>query len=188
MVKSFMNAQDTQLSKFLSLVLRHQPEKIGLQLDAQGWCQVTELLAKSQAAGVALDPESLHRVVSTNSKQRFAFSEDGQHIRASQGHSVAVALQYAPSAPPELLFHGTSSGNLPAIRQSGLQRQQRQHVHLSADIQTARQVGKRHGPVAILQVRAADLAQTGQAFYLSANGVWLTEAVPVKYLIFPELP
>lgn len=173
-------------SKFLSLVLRHQPEAIGLTLDANGWAEVDELLDKAQQAGTRLSRELLERVVSENDKKRFAFSEDGNRIRASQGHSVEVDLALPPTEPPELLYHGTAQRSVESIQMSGLHSASRQHVHLSPDTQTAIKVGSRHGKPVVLVIRAGEMWRGGHPFYLSANGVWLTATVPVEFITFPD--
>lgn len=181
-----MDAKLLHLSKFLSLVLRHRPEQIGITLDPQGWVEVATLLQAAQHHGVAIDQASLLRVVAENDKQRFALSADGQFIRASQGHSLPVDLAREALAPPEQLYHGTASRYLAAIKHEGLQRRSRQHVHLSADQATAITVGQRHGKPVVLTVQAGRMAAAGFTFYRSANGVWLTDAVPVDYLEFPH--
>jgi putative RNA 2'-phosphotransferase len=181
-----MNKELAKQSKFLSLVLRHQPEVIGLTLDQHGWADVEELLQKLSDHGRAISCERLQQIVEQNDKKRFAFSEDGLQIRASQGHSIEVDLALPPTEPPEMLFHGTASHSLESIRKTGLNSGNREHVHLSVDEETARKVGSRHGQPVILRVRAKELFATGQLFYLSANGVWLTDSVPVAFLEFPE--
>jgi len=173
-------------SKFLSLVLRHRPDRIGLTLDPQGWARVDELIEAAQRARVPLDRELLRRVVAENDKQRFAFSDDGERIRASQGHSVAVDLGLVALAPPELLYHGTADRFVESIRLQGLVRRNRTHVHLSPDARTATQVGQRHGRPVVLTVRSGQMHRDGIVFHQSANGVWLTEAVLPSYLDFPE--
>jgi putative RNA 2'-phosphotransferase len=173
-------------SKFLSLVLRHQPEKIGIQLDESGWVSVDELLRASNRHGVALTREDLDDIVSTNSKQRFAFSDDGQRIRANQGHSVEVDLGYTPLQPPPTLFHGTARRFVSSIRESGLLKGARHHVHLSPDVETAELVGKRRPPFVVLTIDAESMHRDGHPFYQSANGVWLTEHVPAAYITFPD--
>lgn len=180
-----MDKSLVKVSKFLSLVLRHQPELIGLQLDAHGWADVEELLDKAQRHQRALDRATLERVVRENEKQRFAFNEDETKIRANQGHSIQVDLQLEPTEPLPLLFHGTATRFLAAIAKSGLNPQSRQHVHLSPDETTAILVGQRHGTSVVLKIRAAEMAAAGYQFYLSQNGVWLTESVPVEYIEFP---
>lgn len=169
-------------SKFLSLVLRHSPQTIGLKLDSGGWAQTDELLACMARSGRRMSLAQLQAVVAGNSKQRFAFSEDGLRIRANQGHSIAVELELTPQQPPAELFHGTATRFLDAIFQQGLTRQSRHHVHLSASVETASAVGRRHGKLALLRVDAARMAADGHVFYQSDNGVWLTDAVPVTYL------
>jgi putative RNA 2'-phosphotransferase len=175
-----------KISKFLSLVLRHQPETIGLHLDAQGWADVEELLAKARQGPQPLTREVLEEVVATNDKKRFAFSVDGTKIRASQGHSIEVDLALAPQAPPEILYHGTADRNLPSIRASGLLKGKRQHVHLSLDEQTATKVGQRHGRPVVLTIRTGEMHCQGHVFFCSANGVWLTDSVPPAFIAFPE--
>jgi putative RNA 2'-phosphotransferase len=177
-----MDGTLVKVSKFLSLVLRHRPEAIGLTLDAQGWAEVDALIARAAARGQPLTRELIGRVVAENDKQRFALSDDGTRIRANQGHSVAVDLALEPQEPPEILYHGTAARNLDAIEREGLRRGQRQHVHLSADPATARNVGQRHGEPVVLRVAAGALWRAGRPFFRSANGVWLTEAVPPAYL------
>lgn len=170
-------------SKFLSLVLRHEPERIGLQMDSQGWASIDELLAKA-STHLPLTDELLHQVVSTSDKKRFAISEDGRRIRANQGHSVQVELGLQSQTPPGALYHGTATRFLDSIRQQGLLRGERHHVHLSANMDTAVAVGKRHGTVVVLTVKAAQMQQAGHVFFCSENGVWLTKHVPVEFLVF----
>jgi putative RNA 2'-phosphotransferase len=170
------------ISKFLSLVLRHQPEVIDLQLDSGGWADVDELLQKCARAGRHFTKQELLGVVETNSKQRFAFSANGKLIRASQGHSIAVDLGYEPIEPPTYLWHGTARRFLGSIFEQGLLKMNRQHVHLSAELSTAYDVGTRHGSPVVFRVRAGDMYVDGYHFFLSANKVWLTDWVPVKYL------
>ena len=170
-------------SKFLSLVLRHDPGSVGLVLDPAGWVAVDELLGAAARAGVAIDRATLERVVRENDKQRFALSPDGARIRASQGHSVPVELGLTPSEPPETLFHGTAARNVPAILLEGLRPGQRTHVHLSTDEATARTVGRRHGgPTAVLRVAAGAMHRAGHEFVRSENGVWLAKAVPGEFI------
>ncbi len=173
-------------SKVLSLVLRHKPEAIGLTLDAAGWADVGELLALLDKAGKKIDLALLHDVVETNDKQRFIFSIDGTRIRANQGHSVNIELGLDPVAPPERLYHGTATRFLESIQADGLRPNGRQHVHLSAQLATAINVGGRHGKPVALVVDAQAMHAAGFLFYCSANGVWLTDTVPVQYL--SELP
>lgn len=171
-------------SKFLSLVLRHQPELIGITLDAAGWVSVKELLRACQAHGRAITLDELREVVSTNDKQRFALSEDGEMIRANQGHSVSVELGYSPATPPDVLYHGTIEKFLPSIRAGGLKKGERHHVHLSPDEETARRVGQRRGRPLILKVESGRMHRDGHTFFISTNGVWLTDHVPPAYLVF----
>jgi putative RNA 2'-phosphotransferase len=177
-----MSSSDTRLSKFLSLVLRHEPEKAGITLDAAGWVDVETLLRGCAAAGVAVSRSDLDRIVAESDKQRFAFSDDRRRIRANQGHSVEVELAYEPLTPPDILFHGTADRFLESIRAQGLVRGKRHHVHLSAERSTAIEVGRRHGRPIVLQIDARRMHAEGIAFFRSANGVWLTEHVPARFL------
>lgn len=163
-------------------MLRHRPDEAGVTLDAQGWVDVEALLAGLAARGTALTRADLDRIVAGDSKRRYAYSDDGARIRASQGHSVDVALGYEPAVPPPLLYHGTAERNLASILASGLDRRARHHVHLSAAVDTARQVGGRHGRPVVLHVDAARMHGDGFAFFVTANGVWLVEHVPASYL------
>jgi putative RNA 2'-phosphotransferase len=171
-----------QISKFMSLVLRHKPEELGITLDEQGWTEVNVLLQKMQVRGFAIDMEILKQVVAENSKKRFAFNEDESLIRASQGHSVEVELGYIPVTPPEFLYHGTAEQYVESIRKEGLQKRNRHHVHLSAQIETATQVGLRHGKLVLLKIKSGEMQRAGYQFFVSENGVWLTESVPVEFI------
>lgn len=169
-------------SKFLSLVLRHRPDKIGLQLDAAGWAEIEDLLAKAAAANVSISRSELDVIVAENNKQRFIISDNGRRIRANQGHSINVDLGLEPCTPPDVLYHGTAVRFLESILAQGLCKQNRQHVHLSGDWETAVAVGKRHGKPVVLQVLAGKMAEAGHLFYFSENHVWLTDHVPPHYL------
>jgi putative RNA 2'-phosphotransferase len=175
-----------RLSKFLSLHLRHRPEALGLTLETGGWVAVEELLAACARRGQPLTRAQLEELVATNDKQRFAFDETHTRIRAQQGHSVPVELGLVAQEPPAHLYHGTVAAALPVIREQGLRKMQRHHVHLSPDAETARRVGSRRGRPVILVVDAAGMQAAGARFYQSGNGVWLTEQVPPQYLW--ELP
>jgi len=180
-----MDRDLVQISKFLSLVLRHKPETIGLALDAGGWLDIAALIEGANRVGVALDAALLREMVARNDKRRFAFSADGKRIRAVQGHSVPVDLGLEPRVPPNLLYHGTTTRFLTSIRHQGLLPQERQFVHLSPDAETATLVGQRHGVPVVLVIAAAAMHHDGRLFCLSENGVWLTDAVPVVYIDFP---
>ncbi|HEY0254769.1 MAG TPA: RNA 2'-phosphotransferase [Kofleriaceae bacterium] len=175
-----------QKSKFLSLVLRHEPEAIGITLDKNGWTPVDALLAAFANHGQPMTREELEELVATSDKKRFALSDDGAQIRANQGHSVEVELELAPIAPPARLFHGTVDKFLASIRATGLVKGERHHVHLSADLETATKVGGRRGKPVILTVRAQEMAAAGHVFFRSENGVWLTDHVPPEFLAFPD--
>ena len=181
-----MEERLVKVSKFLSLVLRHEPGRGGLELDGGGWVGVSELLRAANASGFRLTPDELREVVEKNDKRRFELSEDGRRIRASQGHSVEVELGYEPQQPPELLYHGTAERFLASIRETGLHKGARHHVHLSPDEATAARVGGRRGRAVVLAVEAGRMWAEGFPFYLSANGVWLTERVPASYINFPS--
>ncbi len=182
-----MNKQQvTELSKFLSLVLRHRPEKIGIQLDQHGWVDVAELIEAVRGSGRDFDWETLSTVVRENDKQRFKFNEDETRIRASQGHSIPIDLNLTPKQPPAVLYHGTVAAALNAIRQTGLSARNRHHVHLSIDVATAIKVGQRRGKPVILTIDSGQMSADGHTFYQSDNDVWLTDEVPTAYIDFPE--
>jgi putative RNA 2'-phosphotransferase len=172
-------------SKFLSLMLRHEPERHGLKLDEAGWVGVNELLAAVNGRGTSLTLDGLKHIVATSDKKRFAFSEDGLRIRANQGHSIEVDLQYPPQTPPEMLYHGTATRFIEAIRKDGLRKMGRHDVHLSAESKVTLQVGGRRGKPALLTIRAGDMHRAGHVFRCSANGVWLVDHVPAQFIDFP---
>ena len=171
----------TQTSKFLSLILRHKPEAAGITLDEHGWASVDELIA-----GVArtrpLTMEMLEEIVRTDGKQRYSFNEDKTLIRANQGHSIPVDVELPELEPPEVLYHGTGRKYVSSIDRQGLVPKSRLYVHLSAGMDTAMQVGRRHGPPVIYTVLAGRMSADGYAFYRSVNGVWLVKEVPAEYL------
>ena len=172
-------------SKFLSLILRHDPSKVGITLDAAGWTEVEALLAACAAHGHPLTRSQLTELVASSDKQRFALSADGSKIRANQGHSVGVELGLPTATPPARLYHGTVSDALSGIRAEGLLKRARHHVHLSSDLSTATKVGSRRGSPILLTVRADEMAAAGHLFYRSENGVWLTDQVPPQFIDFP---
>ena len=172
-----------RISRFLSLILRHAPEKIHLIMDQNGWAAVDELIENAgKYAGIALDRDILTRVVQTNDKQRFALSPDGNKIRANQGHSVPIDLALEETAPPDLLYHGTAVRFLDSIDKAGLLPMSRRHVHLSGAPETALAVGRRHGKPAVLVIDAKAMRDQGFPFYISENKVWLTPAVPARFI------
>ncbi|MBR6164788.1 MAG: RNA 2'-phosphotransferase [Clostridia bacterium] len=175
------NADLTTISKYISFILRHKPEAAGIQCDDHGWTNVDELLAGINKK-YFIDRSMLEEIVRDDNKQRYAFNEDGTKIRANQGHSFQVDLELPEAEPPEILYHGTAERFAASIEKQGLLRGERQYVHLSADAETAVKVGRRHGKPVVYTVNAAQMNRDGYAFYLSANGVWLTEAVPAEYL------
>ena len=177
-----MSIDQTQLSKFLSLILRHKPDVIGLELDSQGWANIEQVIDKAHAAGTTFDRTELLHVVETSDKKRFSVSADGLRIRAAQGHSVSVELGLSSKVPPPMLYHGTTRF-VEAILQQGLKPQARQQVHLSLDKETARRVGARHGRPHIFEVDALAMHASGFQFYLADNGVWLTDRVPPEFLV-----
>lgn len=171
-----------QTSKFLSYVLRHKPEEIGLQLDREGWADIQDLIELANKSGNALTEALIHKVVETSDKKRFSISCGGDFIRANQGHSVQVDLGLSSIEPPEFLFHGTAARFVSSIIESGLSKGSRHHVHLSEDTNTAISVGSRYGEPVILVVDSATMFRDGLEFYRSENGVWLTDSVPTKYI------
>jgi putative RNA 2'-phosphotransferase len=171
-------------SKFLSLILRHQPDKIGLTLDENGWADVDELITLANENGCKLDKAMLEKVVAENDKKRFSFNENKTKLRANQGHSIKVDVELSPAIPPDILYHGTAERFIESIKNNGLTKGKRLYVHLSSDRATAVNVGTRHGNPIVLEVDSKAMHNDGQKFYLSANGVWLVDAVSVKYLCF----
>lgn len=172
-----------KVSKYLSKHLRHQPDRLGITLDENGWVAVDELMRAAAAHGFRFTRAELDHVVAVNDKQRFTI--DGTRIRANQGHTVEVDLDLPPAEPPEYLHHGTVARSLEAIRAEGLRPMKRHHVHLSADRETATRVGARRGRPVVLSVHAGAMHRAGHLFHVSANGVWLTDAVPPEFLRFP---
>ncbi|MFF8191433.1 RNA 2'-phosphotransferase [Streptomyces bobili] len=173
-----------KLSKYFSKHLRHQPERIGLTPDDAGWVEIETLIAAAAAHGFHFTRDELDHVVAANDKKRFAV--EGTRIRASQGHSITVDLGLPEAPPPPYLYHGTVARHLDAIRDEGLRPMNRHDVHLSADRETATRVGARRGRPVVLSVDAGAMHRDGHVFHVSANGVWLTKAVPPRYLRFPE--
>ena len=170
-------------SKFISLILRHKPETIGIFLDEHGWADVQEMIDGINASGSDhLDMEMLEEIVQTDEKQRYSFNEDHTLIRANQGHSIPVDVELEEKNPPALLYHGTGEKYVSAIDEQGLIPKSRLYVHLSADVTTAKKVGSRHGKPVIYTIDCAKMTAEGYKFYLSANKVWLTKTVPAKYL------
>jgi putative RNA 2'-phosphotransferase len=179
-----MPAEKAKLSRFLSFVLRHGPDSIGLKLDAQGWAKIDDLMARARAAGKGFQRDELLLVVETSDKKRFTISPDGLRIRAAQGHSIKVELGLDPAEPPPVLYHGTATRFLDAIWSIGLKPQSRRQVHLSVDVATGTRVGQRHGKPVILVVDAKGMQEQGFEFYRADNGVWLTDHVPKAFLTF----
>lgn len=173
-------ARVVRVSKMLSKTLRHDPQRVGLTLDAAGWADVDTLLAAFARRGTVMTRAHLEYVVEHNDKQRFTL--DGDRIRANQGHSIEVDLGLDATTPPDLLFHGTGARNVEPILADGIHRGARHHVHLSADTATARRVGSRHGRPVVLTVLAGAMAAAGTPFYRSANGVWLVDRVPAEFV------
>lgn len=173
-----------KISKFLSLVLRHKPETIDLELDENGWADTNFLIQRMLKANYSIDIENLKDIVKSSDKQRFKFNNDFSKIRANQGHSINVDLKLEQKLPPEILFHGTATRNIESIKQQGLLKQNRHHVHLSSDLETAKKVGMRYGKPIVLKIEAWKMNEDGLEFYLSENGVWLTDKVDVKYIKF----
>jgi len=174
--------QFVRASKFLSLILRHKPEAGGITLDPNGWAATNSVLGALGRQGYSDKLEDLDTIVNTDNKKRYIYSEDKSKIRANQGHSVEVDLELSPQQPPEKLYHGTAQKSVQSILAGGLNAGSRQFVHLSTDIDTATNVGSRHGKPQILVIDAYAMHKAGRKFYLARNGVWLTKEVPVKYL------
>jgi len=172
-----------EASKYLSYILRHSPQTIGLNIDEHGWADIEELIQNTKKyKNRDLTFEMIQEIVETDDKKRYVLSDDGKRIRACQGHSINVDLQLTEKAPPLILYHGTARRFLDSIMKGGLKPQNRQYVHLSMTEEVALSVGKRHGQPVILQIKAYNMYEEGYRFYLSENNIWLTEFVPVKYL------
>ena len=171
-----------RLSKFLSLILRHRPEKLGIVLDEKGWANTQEIISKLQQQNPSINLEKIQNVVENCPKQRFKLSEDCSKIRANQGHSVKVELGFEASTPPKILFHGTAARNKAAILEKGITKRKRQYVHLSFERETALKVGQRHGKPIILEINTEQMAADKLLFYQAENGVWLTDYIDPKYI------
>lgn len=169
------------MSKFISLILRHHPEAAYIELDEHGWAEVDKLIEGIRRSGKRINRELLEEIVRTDNKQRYSFNEDKTYIRANQGHSVPVDVGLKEQEPPVFLYHGTAAGFLASIEREGLKPMGRLYVHLSKDVETAVNVGKRHGKPVVLKIHSGDMYRDGQAFYLSENGVWLTKKVVPEY-------
>lgn len=176
------DATQKRISKFLSLVLRHRPEAIGITLNESGWVGVEDLLAGLASVHRKISWDQLQAVVHGNDKQRFEFNADQTCIRARQGHSVQVNLGYESSVPPEILYHGTPEQYVASVMREGLKKQKRHHVHLHGDAALAAKVGQRRGRPVLLTIAARRMADAGHTFYLTPNQVWLTNAVPVQFI------
>lgn len=174
-------SKSTSTSKFLSLILRHKPETIGITLDEHGWADVGELIAGISKTR-PFDMEMLKAIVSTDNKQRYSFNDDMTRIRANQGHSIPVDVELSETVPPEILYHGTGEKYVASIDSQGLIPKTRLYVHLSPSADVAKSVGQRHGKPVVYEVMAGKMHEDGHKFYLSANGVWLTDKVPADYL------
>ena len=175
--------QLTGTSRFISLILRHKPETIGITLDEHGWADVKELIdGINRSSGHTLDMELLEEIVRTDEKQRYSFNEDHTLIRANQGHSIPVDVELQEMTPPDTLWHGTGEKYVSSIDAQGLIPKSRLYVHLSSDMDTARTVGSRHGKPVIYEIDCRAMARDGYRFFLSANHVWLTKEVPAQYM------
>lgn len=177
--------RNLRISKFLSCVLRHQPSEAFVSLDPAGWVPVETLLVGLARAGKFLTREDLEQIVATNSKRRFEFSYEGGRIRACQGHTVEVDFDLPPQTPPEVLYHGTATRHLGSIREQGLLRMQRHHVHLSTETKVTMQVASRQGNPVLLRIQAGEMHRAGHVFFCTSNDVWLVDHVPASFIQFP---
>ena len=176
--------QQKRIGKFISLILRHEPQKIGLTLDDAGWANVNELLAGLKSKNHEISFDQLKQLVASNDKQRYSFNEDQTRIRANQGHSLNLDLQLEAQEPPEMLYHGTATRFLDSINEKGLIKGSRHHVHLSSNESTAQQVGSRHGKPVVLKIASGEMYKNGYVFYCSENLVWLTDQVPTEFISY----
>ncbi len=172
----------TNISRYIALLLRHHPEKAGLCLDEHGWVEVEALIQGVRRRYPEFNRAVLDEIVARDSKQRYAYNQDKTCIRANQGHSIPVDVELKQALPPTVLYHGTGEKYVESIQKVGLIPKSRLYVHLSTDIQTAIQVGKRHGQPVVYQIDTQQMIHDGFIFYISANHIWLTKAVPVQYL------
>lgn len=178
-----MSNKKNNLSKFISLILRHKPEAIGITLDEHGYANVDELIEGINKQNYIIDFDKLKDIVDTDNKQRYSFNKDFTKIRANQGHSIKVDVELEEKRPPKYLYHGTATRFVESIHNEGIKPQSRLYVHLSDNHTTATKVGTRHGSPEVLVVEARNMYKDGYKFYLSKNGVWLTEYVPTQYII-----
>ncbi len=176
--------QQKRIGKFISLIIRHEPQKIGLTLDDAGWANVNELLAGLKSKNHEISFDQLKELVASNDKQRYSFNEDQTRIRANQGHSLNLDLQLEAQEPPEMLYHGTATRFLDSINEKGLVKGSRHHVHLSSNESTAQQVGSRHGKPVVLKIASGEMYKNGYMFYCSENLVWLTDQVPTEFISY----
>jgi putative RNA 2'-phosphotransferase len=164
-------------AKYMSLLLRHCPEKEGLIMDKFGWVMIKQLIKV-----LNITKDDLDEIVKEDNKQRFSFDTSKTKIRASQGHSIAVDTQPTETKPPDILYHGTATRFLDSIYKTGINKGKRNHLHLSDDKETATTVGSRHGTLYILEIDTKQMYKDGYKFYLSKNKVWLTDSVPTQYI------
>lgn len=172
----------TRLSRFLSYVLRHKPDSIGIELTWDGWANIEQLVTNSQNQGYDITVDIVNQIVAEDEKGRYVISPDKLQIRATQGHSVDVDLNFEEKVPPVVLWHGTYADAVPTIMKQGLKKMKRHHVHLSSTTETAKKVGSRRGASVLLMINTKDMVKNGIKFFLSENGVWLTEYVEPKYI------
>lgn len=177
-----ISKEDMRISKFISLLLRHKPQEADLILDEYGWCNTSDLIKGLNIKGFKANLEDVKRIVREDDKQRYCFNEDKTKIRASQGHSIKINLELKSIKPPTVLYHGTSKRVIENILKQGINKQNRQYVHLSDNLETASKVGKRHGELIILEINSEQMFLDGYKFYLSENKVWLADFVPMKYI------
>ena len=177
-----INKEDMRISKFISLILRHKPEEIGLKLDRDGYIKTSDLISGLNRKGYKVTITDIERIVDEDNKQRYSFNDDKSKIKANQGHSITVDLELQAIEQPKVLYHGTATRFSDSICKEGIKKQARQYVHLSADVETAEKVGRRHGELVIFKINSEQMFKDGYKFYLSENKVWLTDYVPIKYL------
>ena len=177
------NNNDIKLGRFISLILRHHPEQIGITLDSEGWADTQALLDGINASGRRIDMETLERIVRENNKQRYSFNGDKSKIRANQGHSIPVEVGMQVMTPPDRLYHGTATRFLDSIKRDGIKKMSRLYVHLTKDVETAVSIGKRHGKPVVLVIDTKAMHKDGYTFRLSDNGVWQSEDIPWRYVV-----
>lgn len=177
-----MGKEKDSISVFLSLILRHTPEEIEINLDKNGWANVDILVEKFNEKFGKFTKDDLVKIVNEDDKKRYSFDKSLEKIRANQGHSICVDVELTEKIPPEKLYHGTATRFIDSIMREGLKSMSRQYVHMYDEIYLTREIGNRYGTLVILELDAKKMSNDGYKFLISENNVWLTKSVPSKYI------